>query len=159
MNAAPYRLLVALFALAAAAPVLRAQDTSTAAAIELLRSDVKARRTELLTEALKLTDAQSKVFWPLYHQYEAELSKLADQRVQIIRDFAVHYDSMTDAKALELAGRVLDLEDRRLKLRRDQIGILSKSLPGKIVARFLQVDTYLSRAVDMSISAEMPFVR
>jgi hypothetical protein len=175
MNAAPHRLLLVLLALAAAAPAVRAQakpaakpeggppvsvqDTSTAAAIEMIRSDVRAEKTAILTQALELTDAQAKVFWPLYREYEAQSTKLGDERVALIRDFAVHYDSMTDAKALDLATRAQALDERRLKLRGEQIPIMSKALPGKIVARFLQVDALVNRAIDTKLSLELPFVK
>jgi hypothetical protein len=183
MNAAPYRLIVVLLALVAVAPAARAQgappakpaakpaaapakaapvsaqDTSTAAAIALLRSDIRAGKITLITQALELTEAQGKVFWPLYTTYDTQAAKLGDERVALIMDFAAHYDSMTDAKALELANKAADIEERRVKLRHDQIAIMSKSLPGKLVARFVQVDAYLNKAIDLKLADELPFIK
>jgi hypothetical protein len=165
MHAPSHRLLtLLLLALPTVAPAVRAQgaaavqDTSTAAAIELLRSDVRAKKVEIVTRAIPLTDAQAKVFWPLYRQYDLASSKLLDERVQIIRDFAAGYDSMTDATAVALSQRVFALEDARLKLRRDQFAIFAKQLPGKTVARFFQVDAYVNRAIDLKISDELPLL-
>jgi hypothetical protein len=161
MKAPSHRLLaLLLLALPAVAPAARAQvqDTSTAAAIELLRSDVRAKKVEIVTRAIPLTDAQAKVFWPLYRQYDLAYSKLLDERVVIIRDFAASYDSMTDAKAVALSERVFDLDERRLKLRRDQFAVFAKQLPGKTVARFFQVDAYINRAIDLKISDELPLL-
>jgi hypothetical protein len=81
----------------------------------------------------------------MWETYDAQATKLGDERVALIMDFAAHYDSMTDGKALELATKGTDLESRRAKLRADQIGVMSKSLPGKIVARFVQVDRISTR--------------
>jgi len=173
MNAASYRLPLVLLALAAAAPAARAQgapaakpaakpaaqDTSTAAAIALLRSDIRAGKKELIAQALGLTEAQGKVFWPMYNTYDAQAAKLGDERVALIMDFAKHYETMTDAKALELATKAADIESRRVKLRADQIPLMSKSLPGKLVARFVQVDAYINKAIDLKVADELPFVQ
>jgi len=169
MNAASYRLPLVLLALAAAAPAAHAQakpaakpaaqDTSTAAAIALLRSDIRAGKKELITQALDLTPEQAKVFWPLYQTYDAQAAKLGDERVALIMDFAAHYDSMTDVKALELATKATDIEVRRAKLRADQIPLMSKSVPAKLVARFVQVDAYINKAIDLKVADELPFVQ
>ena len=175
MNAAPHRLFVLLLAFAAAAPAVRAQgapaakpaakpaaaapDTSTAAAIALLRSDVRAGKKELIAHALDLTPEQAKVFWPMYQTYDAQATKLGDERVALIMDFAAHYDSMTDVKALELATKATDLEVRRAKLRADQIPIMSKSMPAKLVARFVQADAYIAKAIDLKLADELPFIK
>jgi len=169
MNAASYRLPLVLLALAAAAPAAHAQvkpaakpaaqDTSTAAAIALLRSDIRAGKKELIAQALGLTEAQGKVFWPMYNTYDAQAAKLGDERVALIMDFAKHYETMTDAKALELATKAADIESRRVKLRADQIPLMSKSLPGKLVARFVQVDAYINKAIDLKVADELPFVQ
>ena len=49
-----------------------------------------------------LSAAAAAKFWPIYTEYEAELSKLNDQRVANIHEYALDYSQMTDAKADEL---------------------------------------------------------
>lgn len=156
----PVRLpALVLLALAAVVPAARAQDTSTAAAIELLRSDVRGAKAEIVGQALTLSDADAKIFWPLYRQYEVEASKLGDERVALIREFASNYETMTDAQAVNLSQRSMDLEARRLKLRRDQFAIFQKKLPGRTVARFFQLDAYLSKVIDVKVAREFPLVQ
>jgi len=41
-------------------------------------------------------------FWPIYSEYDVELTKLNDQRVENIREYARTYNEMTDEKADEL---------------------------------------------------------
>ena len=41
-------------------------------------------------------------FWPIYDNYDTQLTKLNDQRVENIKEYAQNYDDMTDAKADEL---------------------------------------------------------
>ena len=70
--------------------------------IELLRSDVRHQKDEVMGAVMQLDADQAAKFWPIYSEYDAELNKLNDQRVANIQDYASNYDQMTDAKADEL---------------------------------------------------------
>ena len=154
--------LVALFSLSMAAPVsLKAQGTldSLNEAIELMRSDVRANKADLIGRALALPDSQAAVFWPMYREYEAAFSKLADERVALIKEYLAVADTLTDAKAKSLMTRMYDLEARRVKLSRDTFNRFSKKLPAKTVAHFLQIDGFLNRVIDLQIAAALPEVK
>ena len=155
--------LVALLSLASAGPVsLSAQGTaqdSLTNAIELMRSNVRANKADLIGRALMLPDSQAALFWPMYREYEAEFSKLADERVTLIKEYLAAYDSLSDAKAKDLMLRMYDLEARRVKLSRDTFNRFSKKLPAKTVAHFLQIDGFLNRVIDLQIAAALPEVK
>src|ERR1044071_6611136 len=71
-------------------------DTAISNAVELMRANVRAKKSEILGKALNLPDSQASVFWPLYRKYEYESSKLMDERVKLIHDYAAAYDAMND---------------------------------------------------------------
>ena len=82
--------------------------------IELLKSDVKTGKKQIITEVMQFTSEQSEAFWPVYNEYEHELEKLADKRMANIKDFAANYTNMTDTKADELINNSFSfLEDRQ----------------------------------------------
>lgn len=154
--------LATLFALVAAGAAPRraqGQDTSMTNAIELVRTNVRANKAELIGRALALPDSEASVFWPLYREYEAELTKLADERVVLIREYLTVYDTLSNAKARDLMLRVFDLDARRVKLSRDQFNKFAKRLPAKTVAHFFQLDGFLNRVIDLQIAAALPEVR
>ena len=155
--------LVTLLSLATAGAVsvsaqATAQDSITQA-IELMRSDVRANKADLIGRALALPDSQAAVFWPMYREYEAEFSKLADERVTLIKEYLMAYDTLSNAKAKDLMTRMYDLEARRVKLSRDTFNRFSKKLPAKTVAHFLQIDGFLNRVIDLQIAAALPEVK
>jgi hypothetical protein len=88
--------LVIVFALAGA--VGHAED----AYIKLLRSDVKARKLAIIANVMQFTSEESKAFWPVYREYDAELSNIGDSRIQLIKDYVQTYKTMADGKAKEL---------------------------------------------------------
>src|ERR1700722_958663 len=77
-----------VFAQAAAAPPAStstqpstdAQNTNIQAYVELLRSNVQAAKTQVLTETMQLNDAQSSKFWPIYREYNVKLQALNDKK-------------------------------------------------------------------------------
>jgi len=80
----------------ASGPTVSEQD------IELLRSDIRSAKKQIIAENMKLTNAQAEKFWPVYDAYAQETSKLGDARYALIKEYASHYEDMTDAQAESL---------------------------------------------------------
>ena len=68
------------------------KDANLRAYVELLRSDVRAQKVAFITELMEFTDAEDKAFWPIYREYDVELSKINDERVTGIEEYARNYD-------------------------------------------------------------------
>jgi hypothetical protein len=107
---------------------------------------------------MALDATQAAAFWPVYKQYQAELEVLGDDRLNIIKDFAEHYDSLNDAKALGLLERSFVVEEKKLALQRKYKDEFLKVLPAKVVARFFQVETRLNNLINLKVSNEIPLV-
>jgi len=126
---------------------------------ELLRSDVRAEKVAILVEVMGFSEAEDKAFWPLYREYDAEISKLGDERVALIADYAAHYDALTDAVADQLAVKALDLEVRRQAVRAKYFQRIKGALSPRTALRFLQVEHQLQLIIDLQISASLPVAK
>ena len=133
-------------------------DTYDEKYLELVRSDLKTKKKLLVTEAMALTDAQSEVFWQVYRDYEAELTKLGDEKISIIKDYAENFESMTADKADELMQRSFKLEEDLLKLDKKYYKKMSKELDPVTAARFAQVENKIGLLIDMQVSSQIPLV-
>ena len=67
-----------LVAVSLLAPVAIAQMT-VHDEIALSRAQIQAERQAIVTATLDLTEAEAKVFWPLYRDYRAEVDKPIDR--------------------------------------------------------------------------------
>ena len=150
--------LVAAQAGKAAAPE-DARDANLRAYVELLRSDVRSQRIAILTEMMQFTEAEDAKFWPVYREYEAELTKINDQRLALIKEYAVNYEKITDAIADRLALNALDLEGRRHALKTKYYERFKAALTPKIAARFLQIENQILLLLDLQIAASLPIVQ
>ncbi len=126
--------------------------------LEMLRSDLRAAKTEIHTQALDLSEADGAKFWPIQREYETELAKLGDQRLQLIKDYAATYDSMTANTAKSLVDRAFKLESSRLALLKKYTDKVSKTVSPITGARFAQIEAIINSLIDLQIRAETPLV-
>lgn len=146
---------LSLLALGTFAPA-QAQDVNSF--VELLRKDVKAEKTAVITMVMEFTDAESEIFWPIYREYEFEAEKLMDTRLVLIREYADSYESMTNDIAKDLMNRALKVQEKRLKLDKKYWKTFSKKLNPITAARFMQVNGQINDLIDLQIASEMPLV-
>jgi hypothetical protein len=134
------------------------QETNIRAYIELLRSDVKTKKTAVLVELMQLTDEQAEKFWPIYREYDFDLQTLNEQKIAGIQEYAKSYQNMTDEKADELAKLALELENKRTSLKARYYEEFRAQLGGIIAARFLQVENQMLMVIDLQIASSLPIV-
>jgi len=127
--------------------------------IELLRSDVKTKKVAIITEAMQFTNEEAKAFWPVYREYEFELTKIGDGRLELIKDYAQNYETMTDEKAKELVDRALKLEGKRTKLKKKYFKKFDKVLSSKTAAKFFQLENQINLLIDLQIASELPLIK
>lgn len=148
-------LLSAIFLLSTFA--INAQTTDDM--IELLKSDVKTNRKAIITESMAFTEAESKVFWPVYNQYEIELEKLAAKRIQNIKDYADNYEKMTNEKADQLIKSAFDFKSSRVKLNESYYNKFTKVLTPVRAAKYMQIEDQIQLLIDLSVASELPLVK
>jgi hypothetical protein len=157
-----------LLFLAFIVPGAHAQDTTgdrqtrhanLMAYVELLRSDVRAQKVAIFTDLMGFSEQDDKVFWPIYREYDAELTAINDEKVQGIEQFATHYSTITDDLANTLAAKALDLEARRTALKQKYYTRLKTALSPKTAARFLQIENQLLMIIDLQIAASLPIIQ
>jgi hypothetical protein len=126
---------------------------------ELLRADLRAQKVAIITEVMQFTEDEDAKFWPVYREYETELSRINDDRLALIKEYALNFEKMSDQVADKLARGVLDLENRRHSLKVKYYERFKSVLPAKTAARFLQVENQILLLLDLQIAASLPVVR
>lgn len=127
-------------------------------ALEQDRVKFREKKIALLTEAMDLDDSEKDAFWSEYNLYEAELKKIYDDRYQLIRDYAEHYDDMTNEIADNLAERALKIREARDDLSKKYYQRIKKATSAITAARFLQVENEINLLSDLKVSSETPIL-
>lgn len=126
--------------------------------VSLLRKDLRSDKKQFLALNLPLTEAEAVKFWPVYEQYAGELAKIYDARIQIVKDYAANYGTLTDSTAATLSLRSIDNDEAVSKLRQKYVPLVGKVLPGKKAALFFQIEKRLGLLIDLQMASEIPLV-
>jgi hypothetical protein len=148
----------ALLAGALASLPALAGASSIESEIELLRSDLRANKVEIVKDAMHVSGARADAFWPLYRKYQLDLDKIGDKRIALIKEFAANFDSMSDAKAKSLVKQALDLQSQRTNLLKSYYPQFEKVLGAIDAAKLVQVEHLIMAAIDLQLAADLPLI-
>jgi hypothetical protein len=143
---------------AAASADTDVQKKNIQAYIDLLRKDVRQEKAEIMGALMVLSADDAAKFWPIYSEYDAELTKLNDQRVENIKEYARSYDQMTDEKADDLIQKALAYQKQRAELLAKTYDRVKQAVGAITAARFVQVEHQLLLIIDLRIVSSLPVV-
>ena len=128
--------------------------------LQLLRSDFNAVKVEIINKIMKLSETDAKKFWPIYREYENELSKQAMNRAELVAGFVKTQKDGTfdNAKAQALSQQLFKTQRARLDLLEKYHGKFEKELTSLQAAQFLQIENQLGLFIDVTIAGEMPII-
>ncbi len=127
--------------------------------IEVLKSEIKTDKKAIITETMGFTEQESQAFWPIYNEFEHELSKLSDKRISNIKDFAANYDSLSDKKADELLMNSFSYLEDRLSLNKKYYKKFAEALTPTVAAKYMQLENQIQLILDLSIAANLPLAK
>jgi len=128
--------------------------------LQVLRSDFNGAKVEIVNRIMKLSAEDAKKFWPIYREYEDQLSKLAVDRAELISEFVKEHQGGTfdNAKAKDIAKRWFKGQRARLDLLEKYHSKIEKALSSVAAGQFLQIENQIGLFIDITIAAEMPIV-
>lgn len=133
-----------------------AQDVD--AYVELIRSDIRAKKIVIIKETMNFSDEQASVFWPIYREYNNELEKVSDERLQLIKSYLKFYENMTDETAKVLAEKSVEIDQKFLDLRKVYFKKFEKALSAKLAAKLMQVDNQINSLIRLQVDSELPLI-
>ena len=139
-------------------PRAEGRERNLRAYTELMRRDIRTQKVALITELMNFTEDQDNKFWPVYRQYETELGRVYDAKLELIEKYAETFATLTDAQADELVAKWFEIESRRGALRQKYYAALKKAITPLVAARALQIENQLDLIVDLQVAAELPVV-
>ena len=151
-----------LFCTAGVVRPVAAQNGPSSSAKKQQQLDIKAARADrkaIVGANMKLTDAQSKAFWPLYDAYEAEMDKLDDRHAAEVKNYAQHYESLTEKDAMEKLNEVIAIKQARLNVQKKFVPKFRGAIGDINTTRFYQIDNKLRAMIQCDIAQIVPLAR
>jgi len=154
----PIRCLVLIlsFLLLSGISLWAQSDATTDYEINALRADLKADKADIINQAMQFSPADAKKFWPVYKQYDQELSGINDHLVQLVKTYAEKFGSINDADAQSLTTQALDVQAKKIALKQKYFPIFAKATSPLTAAKFYQVEYRLELLFNLKLASELP---
>ena len=146
---------LALFIVFAAGPLF-SQDAET---MKLVREKIRADKKLLIATNMELTEAEGKVFWPIYDVYQDDLAKLSARGLKLLEGYAKNYKVMTNDIAKKTLDEQMAIESDKLKLRQAYLPTFRKALSDIKVARYYQLENKIQAVVNYELADMIPLVK
>jgi hypothetical protein len=129
--------------------------------MQILRDKVRADKKLVVATNMELTESEASGFWPIYEQYQKDLQKINRRLANLVESYAADFrkQSLTDDKAKKLIDESVGIERAEAKLKSDYAPKLSKVLPAKKVARYLQIENKIRAVVKYDLASGVPPVQ
>jgi hypothetical protein len=153
------RMVILCVAALTAVPAF-AQSKSADTNMQILLDKVKADKKLVVAANMDLTDAEGKAFWPIYDAYQKDLQGLNERLAKTIIAYADAYNknTLTDEQANSLANAVLSIDQDEVTMRKTYAARLNGVLPGKKVARYLQIENKIRAVIRYEMADSIPLV-
>src|SRR5664279_4336212 len=126
--------------------------------IQMLRRDVRSAKKEITAANMNLTADEATKFWPIYDQYAAEVAKVGDSRVALIKEYAASYSTMTDAQANDSMKRATAIDQQFTATRLKYVPMVEKAISAKKAALWYQIDRRLDLMINLQLASDIPVV-
>ena len=129
--------------------------------MQILRDKVKADKKLLVAANMELTESEAKGFWPVYEEYQKDLTSINERIGKLIESYAADYraNTLTDEKAKTLIDELVAIQHIDGALQESYAPKLGKVLPPKKVARYLQIESKIRAVVKYELAKEVPLVQ
>ena len=123
---------------------------------ELAREAIHANKKLVVAANMNLNTNEKEGFWAVYEDYQKDLGKILERTVALIEDFAVNFETLSDAKASELLDSYLKIEADTVKLKKSYLGKFKKILPAQKVVRYYQIENKIDAIIDYDLVDKIP---
>lgn len=126
--------------------------------VEIIQSLYGKDKKDLVGAYMNLQEPQAAAFWKVYDEYEIERKALGQKRMELIKDYANNYETLTDETADGLAKAMLKNNAAYEKLASKYYDKSKKVVGALNAAKFMQLELALQTAVRGEIQTAIPFI-
>ena len=122
------------------------------------RSELMARRADVMAKGLTLTAEQAAKFWPLFEQFQKEQDVVVNDQIQATDHYAKNYQSLSEQDALSYENSLLARDKKMYDLRVKWLAKFQAVIPTAMAARAIQLDRRLGNVTQVQLSQRIPLI-
>jgi hypothetical protein len=133
-------------------PVYRDTQWGADEDVQLLKSNLRSQKKQIVAANMDLTDAEAEKFWPVYDRYAADLAKVYDTKIELVQEYLDGYQVMSGDQAESYVRRRAAVEENVMQLRLKYLPEFRKVLTGREAALFYQIDWRLDLMSNLQLA-------
>jgi len=100
--------------------------------------EIESYKIAYLTQKLDLSSGEAKIFWPIYNDWQKELSALRSERNKNVISFrkTEEIEALSDNEIHALITNEINYKQRNLNIEKKYYNRLKSSLPLKVVGKY-----------------------
>jgi hypothetical protein len=120
---------------------------------------IQVEKKALISNNIKLTNEESRNFWPIYDDYQEALNRTADRTRKLIRDYSKAWESMPDKTAKAMLKEFLDIHTEKLKNMKSFVKKFNGVLPPRKVLKYFQLENKVEAGTNYEFASHIPLVK
>jgi hypothetical protein len=126
--------------------------------VDLMQAQFGMDKKAVVAEFVKPSDSQKDAFWKLYDEYETQRKELGKQRIELLKQYADQYKTLTIAQADAWTKKIMDLQKKTDNLITTYYGKVRAISDGIVALQFYQIENYILSGIRAQILSNVPFV-
>ncbi len=126
--------------------------------IDLLRTDLREDKEELVDQAMGLRAEDAAKFWDIYKEYEKDLAMIGDRYVEMLEEFPDAWAMTGPTTIRTLSAEWLKMQDDKTKLVKKYFKKVEKECSPRIAARWMQIEHRIGLLIDLQLAADTPLI-
>jgi hypothetical protein len=126
--------------------------------IDLMQAAFGMDKKAAVAEFVKPSESQKDAFWKLYDEYETQRKALGKQRIELLKQYADQYMTLTSEQADAWTKKVMDLQKKTDNLIATYYGKVKAISDGIVATQFYQIENYILTGIRAQLLENIPFV-
>jgi Spy/CpxP family protein refolding chaperone len=122
------------------------------------RTELMAKRADIMAKGLTLTSEQAAKFWPLFEQFQKEQDVVVNEQIEATDQYAKNFEHLNDENALAYVNSLLSRDKKMYDLRVKWLAKFKTVLPATMAARAIQLDRRLGNVTQVQLSQRIPLI-
>jgi hypothetical protein len=126
--------------------------------VDLLQAAFGMDKKAVVGDFVKPSDTQKDAFWKLYDEYETQRKVLGKERIELLKQYAAQYQTMTSEQADAWSKKVMELQKKTDNLIITYYTKIKGVSDGIVATQFYQIENYILTAIRMEVLENVPFL-
>lgn len=147
--------LLSIMILGLAFVTLNAQTSNEE--IDYVQAIFGMEKRAAVKDFIELSETEATAFWKNYDAYEVTRKEMGKERVELLDQFVLKFEQMSDEESIKWMKTVMSLRERNEKLIEKYYKRIQKECSPVIAMQFYQLESYVLAGIRFQILEEVPF--